>query len=435
MFEVVKKYLRSLALARLKDWRRPSLDISPEKKAKKAIFSKKGLDKKSTNFSLLKQPLLSVINAHLIGYPVPSNLNYFWSLGSLAGLSLVIQIITGVFLACHYAPDVTIAFSSVEHIMRNIQGGFILRYVHSNGASMFFAVVFVHMLRGLYYASYQTPRELIWSLGVIILFLMIATAFMGYSLPFGQQSFWGISVITSLFSVVPFVGTELVQWLWGGFSVNNATLNRFFSLHYVLPFIIAATSIVHIAALHQKGSNNPLGLNSTADKINFYPFLVYKDRAGLLIYLIGFGVLVGFAPNLLGHPDNYIAANSLVTPLSIVPEWYFLIVYCILRSIPNKTGGVLAIALVFVALLALPFIATSQIRSSNMRPLHKKAFYFFLCACAILTWAGGRPVEQPYILIGQLATGYFFLYFFLLIPGLGRLESGLLTYQRVYKKA
>lgn len=379
------------------------------------------------NLSLLKQPVLSVVNEHLIAYPVPSNLNYFWGFGSLAGISLVIQIVTGIFLACHYTPDVNLAFSSVEHIMRDVNGGFLLRYMHANGASMFFMVTMVHVLRGLYYGSYQAPREAVWMTGVIMLLLMVATAFMGYSLPFGQQSLWGISVITSLFSVVPFVGTELVQWLWGGFSVNNATLNRFFSLHYLLPFVIAGASIVHIAALHHKGSNNPLGINSAADKINFYPYLVYKDRVGLLIYLIIFSILVWFAPNLLAHPDNNIPANSLVTPLSIVPEWYFLIVYCILRSIPNKTGGVLAIALVFVALLALPFIATSPVRSSNFRPYHRKAFYAFVSACFVLSWAGSKPVEQPYIFIGQAATVYFFIYFFLLVPLLGRLEYYLLT--------
>ena len=382
------------------------------------------------NLSILKQPVLSVVNDHLIAYPVPSNLNYFWGFGSLAGLSLVIQIATGVFLACHYTPDVNLAFSSVEHIMRDVQGGFLLRYMHANGASMFFVVTFAHMLRSLYYGSYQAPREAVWIVGVVILFLMIATAFMGYSLPFGQQSLWGISVITSLFSVVPFVGTELVQWLWGGFSVNNATLNRFFSLHYLLPFLIAGASVVHIAALHHKGSNNPLGINATVDKINFYPYLVYKDRVGLLIFLILFSGLVWFAPNLLAHPDNNIPANSLVTPLSIVPEWYFLIVYCILRSIPNKTGGVLAIGLVFVALLALPFIATSPIRSSNFRPLHRKAFYLFVSACCVLSWAGSKPVEQPYIFIGQTATAYFFLYFFVLVPALGKLEYSLLTHKR-----
>lgn len=275
------------------------------------------------NLSILKQPVLSLINDHLIAYPVPSNLNYFWGFGSLAGISLIIQIATGVFLACHYTPDVNLAFSSVEHIMRDVNGGFILRYAHANGASMFFIVVMIHVLRGLYYGSYQAAREAVWLSGVVMLLLMVATAFMGYSLPFGQQSLWGISVITSLFSVVPFVGTELVQWLWGGFSVNNATLNRFFSLHYLLPFVIAGASIVHLAALHHKGSNNPLGINSASDKINFYPYLVMKDRVGLLLYLIIFSFLVWFAPNLLAHPDNNIPANSLVTPLSIVPEWYF----------------------------------------------------------------------------------------------------------------
>jgi len=380
-----------------------------------------------TRLSLLKQPLLSGVNDHLIAYPTPSNLNYFWGFGFLAGMSLMIQIGTGVFLAMHYTPEVNLAFSSVQHIMRDVSGGFLLRYMHANGASMFFMVVMAHMLRSLYYGSYYSPREAVWCIGVLILFLMIATAFMGYSLPFGQQSLWGISVITSLFSVVPFVGTELVQWLWGGFSVNNATLNRFYSLHYLMPFLIAAASIVHIAALHQKGSNNPLGINASADKISFYPYLVAKDLVGFIVFLIVFSGLVFFAPNLLAHPDNNIPANSLVTPLAICPEWYFMIVYCILRSIPNKTGGVLAIAMVFVALLALPFLSTSPIRSSSFRPLHRKAFYAFVSSCLVLSWAGSKPVQEPYILIGQLATLYFFLYFFVLVPFLGRLEYVLLT--------
>nr|YP_010733812.1 apocytochrome b [Gayralia brasiliensis]YP_010733841.1 apocytochrome b [Monostroma nitidum]WEG93083.1 apocytochrome b [Gayralia brasiliensis]WEG93112.1 apocytochrome b [Monostroma nitidum] len=379
------------------------------------------------NLSLLKQPLLSVVNEHLIAYPTPSNLNYFWGFGSLAGICLIIQIATGVFLAMHYCPEVNLAFSSVEHIMRDVQGGYILRYAHANGASLFFMVVMIHILRSLYYGSYYAPREAVWIIGVVILFLMIATAFIGYALPFGQQSLWGISVITSLFSVVPFVGNELVQWLWGGFSVNNATLNRFFSLHYLLPFLIAGASIVHIAALHHKGSNNPLGINAAADKISFYPYLVAKDLVGLMVLLIILSGLVFFAPNYLSHPDNYIPANSLVTPLSIMPEWYFLIVYCILRSIPNKTGGVLAIALVFVALLAVPFLAGSPIRSSSFRPLHRKAFYAFLSSCLILSWAGSKPVEQPYIFIGQCATVFFFVYFFVLVPLLSRLEYLLLT--------
>jgi ubiquinol-cytochrome c reductase cytochrome b subunit len=275
------------------------------------------------NFSVLKEPILNVIDKHLIEYPVPSNLNYFWGFGSLAGFCLVVQIGTGIFLACHYTPDVDLAFSSVEHIVRDVRGGFLLRNVHANGASLFFIVTFLHMLRGLYYGSYQSPRELVWIIGVLMLFLMIATSFMGYSLPFGQQSLWGISVITSLFSVVPVVGVDLVHWLWGGFSVNNATLNRFFALHFLLPFLIVGASIVHIAALHQKGANCPLGINHAADKVNLYPKLVYKDRVGLMALLIVLSVLVWFAPNVLAHPDNSIPANSLVTPLSITPEWYF----------------------------------------------------------------------------------------------------------------
>jgi ubiquinol-cytochrome c reductase cytochrome b subunit len=377
--------------------------------------------------SLLNQPILSVITDHLITYPTPANLNYFWGFGSLAGISLILQILTGVFLACHYNPDVSLAFNSVEHIMVDVTGGFVLRYAHANGASLFFVVTFLHMLRSLYYGSYQSPREAVWVIGVIILFLMVLTAFLGYSLPFGQQSLWGVNVITSLFSVVPVVGNDLVAWLWGGFSVNNATLNRFFALHYLVPFVIAGASIVHIAALHHKGSNNPLGVDSATDKISFYPNFVFKDRSGLMVFLIALSVLVWFMPNTLAHPDNSIQANSLVTPLNIVPEWYFLIVYCILRSIPNKTGGVLAIGAVFLILFLLPVIAKSPLRSSNFRPLHRKSFYIFIAACSLLSWAGSKPVEHPYILIGQLATVYFFLYFAVLVPFLSKLEFYLAT--------
>ena len=286
--------------------------------------------------SILKQPALSVINDHLIDYPTPSNLNYMWSFGSLAGLCLIVQIATGIFLAMHYTPHVDLAFLSVEHIMRDVEGGWLLRYMHANGASMFFVVVYMHILRNLYYASYSSPRELVWCVGVVILLLMILTAFIGYVLPWGQMSFWGATVITSLASAIPLVGDSIVTWLWGGFSVDNATLNRFYSLHYLLPFIIAGASIVHLAALHQYGSNNPLGTNSWVDKISFYPYFYVKDLIGWVFFAIFFSVFVYFYPNFLGQPDNYIPANPMSTPAHIVPEWYFLWVYAILRSIPTN---------------------------------------------------------------------------------------------------
>ena len=359
--------------------------------------------------SILKQPLLSTVNDHLIDYPSPSNLNYYWGFGSLAGLCLMIQIATGIFLAMHYTPHIDLAFLSVEHIMRDVEGGWLLRYAHANGASMFFMVVYIHMFRGLYYGSYASPREFLWCIGVIILLLMIITAFIGYVLPWGQMSFWGATVITSLASAIPVVGDTIVTWLWGGFSVDNATLNRFYSLHYLLPFIIAGASLVHIAALHQYGSNNPLGTNSSVDKVTFYPYFYVKDLVGWMAFAVVYSIFVYFYPNALGHPDNYIPANPMSTP--------------------NKLGGVAAIALVFISLLALPFLNTSQVRSSSFRPLHKKAFWLLVADCIILVWIGQEPVEDPYILIGQLASVYFFVYFLIFIPLLGKLEAFLIHYK------
>ena len=382
--------------------------------------------------SLMREPAFSVINDHLVDYPTPSNLSYFWGFGSLAGLCLLIQIATGIFLAMHYTPHVDMAFLSVEHIMRDVEGGWLIRYAHANGASMFFLVVYTHIFRGLYYGSYASPRELVWCLGVIILLLMILTAFIGYVLPWGQMSFWGATVITSLASAVPLVGDTLVTWLWGGFSVDNAALNRFYSLHYLLPFIIAGTSLVHIAALHQYGSNNPIGSNALVDKIAFYPYFYVKDLVGWVAFAVFFSAFVYFYPNLLGHTDNYIPANPMSTPAHIVPEWYFLWVYAILRSIPNKLGGVLAIALVFVALLALPFLNISRTRSPVFRPIMQKLFWLLVADCIILVWIGQQPVEDPYVFIGQCASVYFFLYFLVIIPFLGYFESNLIYYKNQY---
>lgn len=377
--------------------------------------------------SLIKQPLLSVVNDHVVDYPSPSNLTYMWGFGSLAGICLGLQIATGIFLAMHYTPHVDLAFLSVEHIMRDVEGGWFLRYMHANGASMFFIVVYLHIFRGLYFGSYASPRELVWCIGVVILLLMILTAFIGYVLPWGQMSFWGATVITSLASAIPVVGDSIVVWLWGGFSVDNATLNRFFSLHYLLPFVIAGASIVHIAALHQYGSNNPLGVNSSVDKLPLYPYFYVKDLVAWVVFALFFSYFVFFAPNYLGHPDNYIPANPMSTPAHIVPEWYFLPVYAILRSIPNKLGGVAAIGLVFASLLALPFINTSPIRSLSFRPLYAKFFWLLVADCLILGWIGMMPVEPPYVIIGQLASVYFFLYFLVITPFMGLLETTLLT--------
>jgi ubiquinol-cytochrome c reductase cytochrome b subunit len=376
--------------------------------------------------SVLKQPILTSVNDHLIDYPTPANLSYFWGFGSLAGICLVIQLLTGIFLAMHYTCDVNLAFSSVEHIMRDVQGGWLLRYSHANGASLFFMVVYMHILRGLYFGSYISPREFVWIMGVVILLLMILTAFIGYVLPWGQMSFWGATVITSLASAIPVVGTDITHWLWGGFAVDNATLNRFFSLHYLLPFIISAMSIVHLGALHQHGSNNPLGLNAVTDKISFYPYFFYKDLVGWICFAIAFAFFLYIAPNALGHPDNYIPANPMATPAHIVPEWYFLPVYAILRSIPNKLGGVAAIGMVFVSLFSLPFLQSSQIRTVSFKPLHQLFFWLLVSDCVILGWIGCEPVEDPYVMIGQLASVYFFVYFLFLIPFLGTIETFLM---------
>lgn len=371
-------------------------------------------------------PILKIVQDHLNIYPTPGNLTYLWGFGSLAGICLVIQILTGIFLAMHYTPHVDLAFNSVEHIMRDVYGGWLLRYFHANGASMFFIVVYIHIFRGIYYNSYTSPRELVWILGVAILLLMIITAFIGYVLPWGQMSFWGATVITSLASAIPIAGDTIVTWLWGGFSVDNATLNRFFSLHFLLPFIIAAFTLLHIAALHQYGSNNPIGTNAASYTISFYPYLFSKDLVGWTAFALFFGFILFFFPNLLGHPDNYVPANPMVTPAHIVPEWYFLPVYAILRSIPNKLGGVLAVALVFITLFALPFINKNPIRSPIFSPIHHICFAIFLADCYILGWIGAQPVEDPYILIGQLASLYFYIYFLIIIPNIHPIESFLI---------
>ena len=359
-----------------------------------------------------KKSLFAVINNHLIDYPTPINLNYFYGFGSLAGIMLVIQILTGIFLAMHYTPHIDLAFNSVEHIMRDVNNGWLIRYIHANGASFFFIVVYVHIFRGLYYGSYITPREALWCSGVIIFILMMATAFMGYVLPWGQMSFWGATVITNLFSAIPLIGKDIVDWLWGGFAVDNPTLNRFFSLHFTFPFIIVGAVLIHLILLHEVGSNNPLGITLKTENIPFYPYFYTKDLFGLIILFLIFFIFIFYYPNTLGHPDNYIEANPMKTPLHIVPEWYFLPFYAILRSIPNKIGGVIAMFGSLIILLTIPFINSSEIRSTAFRPIFKVCYWLLVLAFLLLGWVGQCPVEYPYTEIGVISMIYYF--FFLL---------------------
>jgi len=380
-----------------------------------------------------KDPILSFIDSHIIDYPTPINLNYLWSFGSTAGLCLVIQILTGIFLAMHYTPHIDFAFNSVEHIMRDVNNGWLLRYLHANGASMFFIVVYSHIFRGLYFGSYMYPRGRLWASGVIIFLLMMATAFMGYVLPWGQMSFWGATVITNLFSAIPYVGSSIVEWLWGGFSVDNATLNRFYSLHYLMPFLIAGLTIAHLSLLHTAGSNNPLGINTNVDCIPFYPYFYVKDLFAFFILLTLFSFFVFFYPNALGHADNYIPANPLVTPPHIVPEWYFLPFYAILRSIPDKLGGVIAMLGAILVLLALPLLNTSNIRSSKFRPLFSFAYWFLVSDFLLLGWIGQKPVESPFIEIGMGATFFYFVFFLFLLPIIGLVENSLISSEEYSK--
>lgn len=375
--------------------------------------------------SLKKQPFVQLINDHLVDYPTPSNLTLFWNYGFLAGMCLSVQLITGIALAMHYTPHIDLAFLSVEHIMRDVNNGWFLRYTHANGASMFFITVFIHIGRGLYYGSYMQPRGLVWSLGVVILLLMMATAFLGYVLVWGQMSFWAATVITNFFTAFPIVGDKIVTLLWGGFSVDNATLNRFFSLHYLLPFAIAGIVIIHMSAVHQDGSNNPLGIASNTDKISFFPYFFIKDTLSLIALLLFFSFFVYFSPNTLGHSDNYIPGNPMVTPEHIVPEWYFLPAYAILRSIPNKLLGVLALFAAILVLFVLPLVNTSEIRSTLYRPLHQKFFWLLVIDYILLGYLGQQAPETPFIEIGQMCSIYYFAYFLIIIPFLGKLESNL----------
>ncbi len=359
--------------------------------------------------TLKSSEFLFDLYVQLLKYPVPFNLNYFWNFGVLAGLSFIIQVITGVFLAMHYTPHADLAFSSIEHIMRDVHNGWLLRYAHANGASMFFLVVYIHMFRGLYYGSYGSPRNEVWLIGVTILLIMILTAFMGYVLPWGQMSFWAATVITKLVTAIPIVGFSLLEWLLGGFSVGEPTLNRFFSLHYLFPFLLLILIVIHIILLHKPGSNNPLGLKVIFTKNFFHPYYTIKDVFGLFIFLQVYIFFCFFLPNILGHSDNYILANPLVTPTHIVPEWYFLPFYAILRAVPNKLGGVVLLFLAIIVLYLLPFIFGLFVRSGAFKPLTKFIFWLIVFVCLSLGWIGGKTVETPFYGIGQVLTGLFFI--------------------------
>nr|YP_009663927.1 cytochrome b [Synthesiomyia nudiseta]QCW07960.1 cytochrome b [Synthesiomyia nudiseta] len=357
----------------------------------------------------IKHPILKMANDMLVDLPAPSNISSWWNFGSLLGLCLIIQILTGLFLAMHYTADVNMAFNSVNHICRDVNYGWLLRTMHANGASFFFICIYLHVGRGMYYGSYlYTPT---WLVGVIILFLVMGTAFMGYVLPWGQMSFWGATVITNLLSAIPYLGTDLVQWVWGGFAVDNATLTRFFTFHFILPFIVLAMTLIHLMFLHETGSNNPMGLNSNIDKIPFHPYFTYKDIVGFIIMLMILILLVLINPNLLGDPDNFIPANPLVTPAHIQPEWYFLFAYAILRSIPNKLGGVIALVLSIAILAILPFYHLSKFRGIQFYPINQIMFWLMVMTVMLLTWIGARPVEEPFVLIGQILTVVYFSYF------------------------
>nr|UBD07376.1 cytochrome b [Synapturanus sp. MZUSP 159223] len=371
-------------------------------------------------------PIIKILNNSFIDLPTPTNLSTWWNFGSLLGLCLIVQIITGLFLTMHYTPETSKAFSSLAHITRDVNFGWLLHNLHANGASVFFMCIFLHIGRGLYYGSFTFTNT--WNSGVLLLLLLMATAFMGYVLPWGQMSFWGATVITNLLSATPYIGTQLVQWIWGGFSIDNATLTRFFALHFILPFMIAAMSMIHLIFLHQTGSSNPTGLNPNPDKIPFHPYYSYKDASGFVLLLMFLTLVSTLAPLALGDPDNFTQANPLLTPPHIQPEWYFLFAYSILRSIPNKLGGVLMLLSSILILLLIPIINTSKQRSTMFRPLTKALFWLMISNFMILTWIGGQPVEDPFITLNQMSSFMYFFLFILALPITAMMENKLLNF-------
>nr|YP_009728644.1 cytochrome b [Phyllotreta striolata]QHR79692.1 cytochrome b [Phyllotreta striolata]WDV10363.1 cytochrome b [Phyllotreta striolata] len=360
---------------------------------------------------MLTNPLLKIFNNSLVILPTPTNISLMWNFGSMLGLCLMIQILTGIFLAMHYSPHIELAFNSVIHIIRDINYGWLIRTIHANGASFFFICLYTHIGRGLYYSSYKLKET--WLIGVTIFLLTMATAFLGYVLPWGQMSFWGATVITNLVSAIPYLGIDLVQWIWGGFAVDNATLNRFFTFHFLFPFLILALVMIHLLYLHQTGSNNPLGTNSNIDKIPFHPYFTFKDLMTMILMTFLLMILTLTTPYLLGDPDNFVPANPLVTPVHIQPEWYFLFAYAILRSIPNKLGGVIALAMSIMILYFMPFINKKKFLSTQFYPINKTIFWMLTASIILLTWIGAKPVEDPYILIGQVLTFFYFLIYFI----------------------
>src|SRR5688572_12438305 len=370
-------------------------------------------------------PVIGFVRTHLLDYPTPNNLNYWWTFGGIVTSMLAIQIISGVTLAMNYTPHTGMAFDSVEHIMRNVNYGWLIRYIHANAASMFFIAVYIHIFRGMYYGSYKAPREVLWMIGVLIYLVMMATAFMGYVLPWGQMSFWGAKVITNLFSAIPFVGESVTTWLWGGYSVENPTLNRFFSLHYLLPFVLAGLVGLHIWALHIPGNGNPTGVNvrGSQDTVPFHPYYTMKDGFAIVVFMILFSAFTFFAPNYLGHAVNYLEANPLVTPAHIVPEWYYLPFYAILRAIPYKLLGVIAMFGSILILFALPWLDTSRVRSGTYRPIFKQFFWVFVIVCIGLGYLGSKPAEGIYVFWARILTAYYFIHFLVILPLLGLLES------------
>lgn len=366
---------------------------------------------------------LNLLNSYMIDSPQPSSINYWWNLGSLLGLCLVIQICTGIFLAMHYSSNIELAFSAVEHIMRDVQGGWFIRYAHANGASFFFICMYIHIGKGLYYGSYRAPRTLVWNVGVIIFVLTMAAAFLGYCCVYGQMSHWGATVITNLFSAIPFIGNDIVSWLWGGFSVSNPTIQRFFAFHYLVPFIIAAFVIMHFMALHTHGSSNPLGVTGNLDRLPMHGYFIFKDLITVFVFLTVYSSFVFFSPNSLGHPDNYIPANPMVTPASIVPEFYLLPFYAILRAIPSKLGGVVAMVAAILILMILPISDRSIVRGNAFKVLSKILYGLFICNFLLLGLLGSQHIEVPYVALGQFATVFYFSYFIILLPCITMLEN------------